>query len=170
MELALSQFQANIAKHTFHTQLTHSLTHTHADSDVHAQHTFPIPFTFLSRMRWCSISFACSSYTLYFFFCRPASLQRAKTSATTTSTSESNKCFGFFLCLSRFFWSFIRVVALCASRSRCTHSAQWCEATVARNQNHATRGRNMKQKPTTKRLLIIFLKGTEKNFTWKKFS
>lgn len=47
MELALSQFQANIAKHTFHTQHTHSDVYMY----VHAQHTFPIPFTFLSRMR-----------------------------------------------------------------------------------------------------------------------
>lgn len=73
--------------------------------------------------------------------------------------------FRFLFVLKSLFWSFIRVVALCASHSQCTHSAQWCEATVARNQNQATRGRNMKQKPTTKRLLIIFLKGTEKNFT-----
>lgn len=107
MELALSQFQANIAKHTHSTHSSHTLSHTHTQSDVHAQHTFPHTFYF-PQSHAMMLHLFCLFFLHSVFLLLPAgfALKSEDLSDDDVDVGEQQQVFRFLFVLKSLFLEF----------------------------------------------------------------
>lgn len=119
------------------THSTHTHTHTHPTC---LHHTY-FPYLLLSSI---ACNDAASLSPVLLLLCISSSAGRlrskerrpqrgdddddlSKRGRAREREKESNKCFGFFLCLSRFFYVFLEFHSSCCSLRLVPSAAQWCE-------------------------------------------